>query len=129
MFYTLCYTGAYHATCLQRPPQNCYSTSGGPCIGTSIKTDILRSKILQNIELQNRVESQLQQVVLNMCPCPAPKAVLYSFKQLSCVTQHHQIWALVQNIATAERKTVLCRFEKFFFDIPIFKRFSVDTNL
>ena len=98
-------------------------------IGTSIKTDILRSKILQNIELQNRVESQLQQVVLNMCPCPAPKAVLYSFKQLSCVTQHHQIWALVQNIATAERKTVLCRFEKFFFDIPIFKRFSVDTNL
>ena len=42
-------------------------------IGTSIKTDILRSKILQNIELQNRVESQLQQVVLNMCPCPAPK--------------------------------------------------------
>ena len=40
--------GANHATCLQRPPQNCYSTSGGPCIRRSLKVQFIKLTVALN---------------------------------------------------------------------------------
>ena len=48
--------GAKHATCLQRPPQNCYSTSDPPCRAIKDVELIQDVQLIQDIELLQDVE-------------------------------------------------------------------------